>query len=840
MQRFYIVLVLIALGVTGYSQNSLSILNNKSSYLPLDTILVSSTVKGKIEVYDATGDIYFYTSIKKNIEFIVGGALGSHVILLKDKKDILIGKQVFSVDCKTEINDASGKYNELLDVLYYSMTKEWRRQCGVNRFNGKDYHMFVPWLRDHVHALKGMKYFYPELKSGIDLYGDSQREDGMIWDNYTHDYNTSNAYWLQRFKYANFAKYYEGNDRLFTRIPAENDVEYLFIEGIYYTWKATGDTEWMKGMLNKALKAVEYSTTSTYRWSDKYQLLKRAYTIDTWDFQNHEDAVISCKDRAFPDEMIITNNTRFGVMFGDNTGMIASLQYLSEMLTVANRKEDAEKMQQLSKNLEQRLNQLSWNGEFYTHHISEDTSIVRDFGVDEKSQVSLSNSYSINRGISHDKAVSIINTYQRIKTEMPVSSPGEFYTIYPPFEKGYRNHNSKWNYMNGGVISIVAGELAHGAFENGFENYGVDILNRQLALAKTTDNYLHCTYRGQMPEEPNRSFATINISDEANTDFVGNTQNDVMGWTNEGENDLHEFPTGDQVFKGVKFNVVNPDENGRKACIGLSKEQGYKQQSTVKVNKKAESIYFLHTTNKNTYCGSITIKYADGSNFIDYITPKKIINWWYPNIKQDLKQMPNLQIAWQGKNNASDNVSVAVYGLNNPNPNKVISEIVFDVAKDGTKWMILGVTISDYEVHFTPSIISDGIPDNWGAAAVTYALIEGLAGVKDEGNAYSEVLLAPRWEAANENMVDVTIKYEASKSYVSYQYSKTESEIKIIFTGTQKKTNLQIMLPENKNITAVLLNDKSVDYKELKIESSKYINLKIDNKGVFNVKITLN
>lgn len=826
--------------LTVFSQSAVEIVNLKNSYLPLDTLIISSKNKGKMEVYDAKGDLYFSSEFNDHIDFMIGGALGYQTILLKNKKDVLIDKLTFDVDCKTEINDTSGKYKDLLDILYYSMTKEWHRQSGVNRFNGKDYHMFVPWLRDHVHTLKGMKYFYSELKSGIDLYGDTQRADGMIWDNYTHNYNIPNSYWLQRFKYADFAKYYDGNDRIFTRIPAENDVEYLFIEGIYYTWKATGDTKWMKGMLDKALKAIDYSTTSEYRWSDKYQLLKRAYTIDTWDFQNDEDAAISCKDRAFPDPMVITNNTRFGIMFGDNTGMIASLRYLSEMLTVAERMDKAKEVKLLSGKLEENLNKLSWNNNFYTHHIPEDSTTKRDFGVDEKSQVSLSNSYSLNRGISHEKSVNIIKTYQQIRKEMPATSPGEFYTIYPPFEKGYGNHNSKWNYMNGGVISIVAGELAHGAFEHGYEEYGVDILDRQLALAKKTNNYLHATYRGKMPVEPKRSFIPISLKEAANTDFVGNTQKGVMGWTNEGDNDLHEFPTGKQIFKDIEFDVMDPNENGRKACIGLSIEEGYKQQAQIKIGKKAKSIYFLHTATSNAYCGSIAIQYADGASAVDYITPKKVTSWWYPNIKQNLKQMPNLQIAWHGKNNASDNVSVGVYGFNNPHPDKVISEIIFDVAKDGTKWMILGVTLSDHEVFFKPSMVSDGIPDNWGAAAVTYALVEGLAGIKDQGNAFNKVLLSPRWEAANENKVNATIKYEASKGYVSYRYLKTESEIQLVFTGTQEQTDLQILMPKNKQVTSVFINEKATKYQELKIESSNYIRLNIKGKGVYKMIIKLN
>ena len=53
--------------------------------------------------------------------------------------------------------------------------------------------------------------------------------------------------------------------------------------------------------------------------------------------------------------------------------------------------------------------------------------------------------------------------------------------MYPHYPKGFAM--GKGEYMNMGVTPIVAGELAHGAFEHGFEDYGVDILRRVAALA---------------------------------------------------------------------------------------------------------------------------------------------------------------------------------------------------------------------------------------------------------------------------------------------------------------------------------------------------------------------
>ena len=824
-------------------QNILTIDNHSRSrvYEPLEAITVRSLKAGKLEVLDGVGDVYFRSDLNEEISFRIGGAIGTHILVLLNTKGKLIDRLAFTVNCSTRIMEDSGRYEELLDILYHSMTGKWETEVAVKRYRGKDYHLFVSWLRDHVHTLKGMKYYYPELKSGIDLYGDSQRSDGMIWDNYTHPYSKEEgSYWVQRFRYGDFVRIVEENNKVFTRIPVENDVEYLFIEGIYYTWKATGDNDWMIGMLDKALKAIDYSRNDPLRWSEKYGLLKRGYTIDTWDFQNDEDAAISSGEGNLVDPMVIQGGkTRFGIMYGDNTGMAASCGYLAEMLERAGRGAEADKIRKFGENIQARIDDVSWNGQYYRHHVPEDETIIRDFGVDESKQVSLSNAYSLNRAISHEKAVQIIKTYQRLREEMPASSPGEFYTIYPPFNKGYGDHNSKWNYMNAGVTSIVAGELAHGSFEHGFEKYGVNILDRILALSKRKNNYLHCTYRGQMPAEPAREFSTLDMRKIANADFFGKTIDGVMGWLNEGENDLREFPVGEQVFENIPFDVIDPGQNDRRACLGVSNQEGYSAKSQLAVNKKGKSVYLLHIANSNYYVGRVTLHYKDGTRFSDEIGAGKILNWWYPRTPEYRKQMPSMKVAWRGSNPKSDRIGVCVYGLNNPYPDKEISDIQFTCAENGTKWMILGVTLSDYPVHFVPGIISGGIPDNWGAAAVVYALVEGLAGVKDLGVAYDKALISPRWEAASVKKANASIKYEASNGYVSYQYKMFDDGINTLFTSSGEDTELRFLLPESRRVDRVLLDGRKISFEMDTIEKSHYIVFNSSGKGVHTVLITL-
>jgi hypothetical protein len=795
-------------------------------FKPLQAVKIRSGKPGTIRLFDGKNREYYTGELDDAVTLTTGGALGYQLVVLYDKKGRPLDFATFKVDCETSISDSAGKYKKLLEVLYYTMTNEGERESSVVRYNGKFYHHFVSWIRDHVHTLKGMKYFYPKLKSGIDLYAESQREDGMIWDNYNKR-PPEGDYWEQRFDYGDFVRVVDDGKQEFRRIPVENDVEYLFIEGIYYTWKATGDDSWMEGMLDHALKAVEYSTTNPYRWSEKYRLLKRGYTIDTWDFQNDEDAGISTGPGHAGDPMVVRlPYTRFGVMFGDNTGMFAGCRYLAEMLEYAGRDEEAARIRETGEGLKQRLDALSWNGRFYTHHVPEDPDLVRDLGVDEKEQVSLSNTYSLNRFLERDKAAAIIKTYQGLRKKMPSTSPGEWYTIFPPFGKGYGGHNTLWSYMNGGVTSIVAGELAHGAFEHGFESYGVEILNRLLELSGRTGGFLHCTYRGAMEPAPARNFKTLSLADIANAGTSGNSVEGVAGWTGEGENDLHEFPFGMQVFHEIPFDITDPSKNGRRACLGLSGDEPYAAEATLEVDSRGASVYLLHATNRPYYVGSITLQYEDGTSYLEHIGPGKISNWWYPSAPQDRKQTPSMKVAWRGKNSLSRNVGVCLYGMNNPFPDRMIEKILFRSAGDSTRWMVLGVTLSDEKVFFMPDMVSAGIPDNWGAAAVVYALVEGLCGVKDAGVAFNRAVLSPRWTAAGEKEAKVTIKYPASDGYLSYRYLFRGNTLKLDYTGSLDHSELEIMLPAGREVGGVSINGKGVMYHIAERGSARYLEVR--------------
>ncbi len=816
----------------------LSITNDPETgyFEPLNKIEVNVDTKAFISVMDGMGRKYV-TDIPVNgtTTFTIGGALGSHTILVTDKKGRLLDTKDFKVDTKTSLTDKGGKYKDMLDMLYYTMNTG-HANLPI-RYNGETRMSFAGWFQDHVHVFKAMKYFYPDATSGIDIYADGQKENGMIYDNHYQKYEHWKM-WLNRFgpEFVSVPGPKDQYSSFFVRIPVENMSEFTFLESVYYAWKATGDDEWMKTRVDNCIKAIEYATSDPYRWSEKHQLLKRGYTIDIWDFQPPKEVEALGGDEMMADPEV----TNYNILYADNIGIAVGCEYTAEMLEYAGRFEEANRIRAIGDGIRERTDKLCWNGEFYMHHVPEDPDYYPDFGkTDGSKQVTISNGYALNRRISHDKAVAIINTYQRIADEMPETSAGEWYMCYPPFDKGW-GHREKWEYMDGGVSSIVAGEVAHGAFQHGYEDYGVQILDKMIEWSTWTDNRLMCIYRGQMPDEPQRNFTTLSLKSVANADIHGDGAKDVPGFTSEGDNDMREFPTGKQVFEKIPFDVVAPAENGRKACMILADLPQYDLQKVLPVNKKAKSIYLLHAQSGSRSTGSVVVNYKDGTSVTKYINKgDNVNNWWYPQQPSYGRPGYPYHLAWEGKNAHSNSIGAFLWGFNNPHPEKEIMNLEFNGVKGGTKWIVLGTTISDYPVFFMPERESFGAPDNWGAAAVVYALMEGLAGIKDDGIAFNQATIAPRWSAAGVDEVSTTLKYEASGGYVTYNYAMQDNAIDITFTGSSDITELKVLLPQNKKAKKVILDEKEQYFSNETIENSDYVVKTVSEPGVHRLRIVL-
>jgi hypothetical protein len=462
--------------------------------------------------------------------------------------------------------------------------------------------------------------------------------------------------------------------------------------------------------------------------------------------------------------------------------------------------------------------------------------------VDEKSQIAQGNMYSINRGLSHEMNVAIINTYLDLRKRLPQGSPGEWYAIYPPFEKGFGLHDEKWQYMNGGVAGHALGELAKGAYENGYEDYASDILVRTLDLIKRGQNRLWFAYTGAIPSPPPPpEFKTIDISDKTNMDLRETGGKDVFAWmgANRPGNDMRGLPTGDQVFNNIKFKVIDPEKNNRRSVIALSDNPGYPRSVEVTVNETAPVVYLLHSSSDNipsSFAGAITFRYTDGTEISRNIVKfKDVTNWWFPSLEND-----RAGVAWSGPNPVSTKVGVCWTAIDSPDPEKKIDKLIFHAPIEGGIYAVIGITLANRAYYIKPKLESFGGPDNWAAATGMAALVEGLAGVNNLGLAFDKAGLSPRWSSSSTDSAEVTIQLPASGGYLSYKYSDNTKtrEIRILLTGSGIELKGHVLMPENiKTINSVTCDDQPVKFSMSTIEKSLYADFTLPLDKVHLVKI---
>jgi hypothetical protein len=408
-----------------------------------------------------------------------GGTLGQQqAVVLIDGQVAGVASHLFTLEATTLVQTGQPRFDELFprvqafmeqDVTEYALNGMW-----VRGYRSPD--NFLLWLRDHTYQARGFRYFERDMFSLIDAFRRAQRPDGSFPD------------WLD---YPEFGIVAE-------RKEVEADLEFLFVQAVYEAWQALGDDQWLRSNLEAMRRAVRYSTSDPLRWNAERGLVRRPYTIDMWDFEYGPTTKNPVTGKPAPRHWI-DEQTMWGAFHGDNTGLAHALELLARAEEHVGDPQLAKEWRAQSDEIVRRLNRLSWNGRFYTHFVPEQPFDVP--GVDEAEQLSISNTYALNRGIlTAQQGRAIIDEYFR-RAGQRGTTFAEWYSIDPPFPAGAyglagRKGENPGEYVNGGIMPLVGGELARGAFRYGAEQYGFDILTRYDFLIRSTGE----TYLWYFPE----------------------------------------------------------------------------------------------------------------------------------------------------------------------------------------------------------------------------------------------------------------------------------------------------------------------------------------------------
>jgi len=796
------------------------------------TIVVENAQAVRVQISDALRRVYVDCAIPVDgkVAFTARGTACNHFVTAFNIDGIEVESATFVLQAKTRMSCDNGKYAELAHRIEMLLQQD---ECLWHPIiNNQQYFMLVCWGRDHVHTLKAQKYFQTDVKSGMEYWLETQEENGMLWDTIYRNQEEVPT-WFGEALGDGYYRYDDGMKYIVRRIPVEADCEFLYTEGVWYTWKATGDDGWMAKQLPVLERALKYNNSDPTRWSEKFGLVRRSMCMDSWDFVNP----LFCNG----DHRCINPGDPQFLFHSDNSGLYSSYWRMAEMHDALGNAKRADELRSEGEELRQRANDKLFFETNYGHMIPEELPEEEFYAKvgDERKRMSLSTGYTINRKLpTHDMAVAIINEYQKRGKEKINESFAEWWTMDPPYQDDQwpvegTGGSTYGEYMNGAICTIIAGEIARAAFEHGCEEYGTDILDRVWELSERDGGELYQAYK-RLPENPVfpvANFQSIDISKHLNRGLENGAHPNVIAWTNEGDNDLRNLPVGKQKFGAIEFNVTDPKMNDGKSIL-------YMQDNSTELpagviidvpNLTGKSLYFLQTLPKPSSPHSVMaiydVVYADNTTERIYVRMgDEVGHWWGPSGKN---RKDNTRIAWRGPNPTWKDVGIYMNGWNNPHPEKPITAIQM-VTVPGKAIILAAISVSDRPVEFETKIRSHGLPDSWAQAAVYYAIAEGLAGIEDTGKAFDQVKISPRWSASIANEADITLHYPASGGYCSYKYNNTGDEIILDVTGSFKTAQIHCLLPADFTSNQVKVDGKKIDFKVTQIEQSNYVDFTLN------------
>ncbi len=330
------------------------------------------------------------------------------------------------------------------------------------------------WIRDHVHVLKAMRHWEYDYAGYVDFTLRHQRADGCILELVKQ---ADDRHW--RYAAPESRKFFPDDNLAMCRLDIEADVEYLLVEGATYCYRISGDDAWLARALPRLEKAIDYVTSDPQRWDARHGLVKRGYTIDTWDF-TYEPASVTNRT--------LTAATPQAIMHGDNSGVYQAMAQLAWLNGRLGRTAKAAAWRARADALRAAMYKHLWNGRFFFHQLPLNVPPV---DAHERERLSLSAAYDMNRGLM--PVADCRKTIEEFRRRRQTTDCfAEWFTVDPPYDFTFARH-PRGDYVNGGVCLFTAGELAKAALENGYEAYGWDILVRVKEMA-ARDGTLYFLY----------------------------------------------------------------------------------------------------------------------------------------------------------------------------------------------------------------------------------------------------------------------------------------------------------------------------------------------------------
>ncbi|MCE5237460.1 hypothetical protein LLH23_03100 [bacterium] len=247
-------------------------------------------------------------------------------------------------------------------------------------------------------------------------------------------------------------------------------------------------------------------------------------------------------------------------------------------------------------------------------------------------------------------------------------------------------------------------------------------------------------------------FFSVDLSPYANRGLRDDRAAGLVGWTNQGENDMRALPTGQQRFADIPFLISTP----RSAVVLYSQSAENaglpREVKGIRIGRRADTLFFLHTIawdalNPFKY----RVNYEDGTVLeIPIVRGQQVMDWWTdPTGEVEAMARHGMFVAWRGDNPMHRGVTLPGWEWRNPHPDKVIRDLDFcTVPESGYVPVPVLVALTGAVARPAAGVVEDII----GTAGIKVRLgtqlqdvyYLGVAGLRPDHRVYQQALAAHR------------------------------------------------------------------------------------------------
>ena len=172
-----------------------------------------------------------------------------------------------------------------------------------------------------------------------------------------------------------------------------------------------------------------------------------------------------------------------------------------------------------------------------------------------------------------------------------------------------------------------------------------------------------------------------------------------FGVKEEGENDLRSLPTGEQIFRGIPFRIVDPSTNAGRALVLLRGRQQPNAPSQVRipVGKTFRTAYLLGASSWTQRGVNliVEVRYDDGHfESIPLRGYEDLIEWSRP------KDTDRAFVAWEGSNPLKPKIGLCFLEWENPRPTAAVTHFLLKESGNDTTPFLAAITLTDQAPQF--------------------------------------------------------------------------------------------------------------------------------------------